>query len=690
MIRLKTIFALFAVPLGAAAQQDFQLPTPGDTETLMAVWEAEDRRGTGTGMRVILDALQHEDDRMRAIALRSLGRLERPNLVSAIAPMLDDNVADVRIAAADAIAQSVLNQNTELATRELANRLESETDKRVRASLVASLGRLPYESSDRIAFVESVMQRNSVWDDPRLTLNIARGWDSFARRVGRRHQFSARAIGIMDSLATFVATSPGRARRINDLAGIGADIREMGVAALTATGSMDTTRVARTLSDASWEVRRAGVMALRTFDAVPEGALAAGLRDDHFSVRIEALGVYGRGDPSTLPCGPLVGATADDVAAVALVAIDLLATGCSEREPAVSRLSAIAAQPIEGDRWHAPAHALLSLATLSPDWARSNVRTFAAHSLWWVRLYAARAADKLDAVGLLEQLAYDDHDNVRQAALSALTRIVGHAADELLILNLKRSDYQLVLTAARGLEGTSSAEALPALFEALFRITSEGRQTSRDPRKAIVDRINELGNAGVAGALRPYLRDFDPVIALTVSDILERWTGERLDAYPAPMNRAFPEFNDIRRLDGIRVRVQMSRGGEFTFRLFGRDAPTNVARFLYLATERHFDLLTFHRVVPNFVIQGGSPGANEYVADGPYTNDEITDRAHARGTVGLSTRGRDTADSQIFVNLVDNRRLDYNYTIIGEVISGMDVIDGILEGDIIQRVDVGR
>ena len=73
---------------------------------------------------------------------------------------------------------------------------------------------------------------------------------------------------------------------------------------------------------------------------------------------------------------------------------------------------------------------------------------------------------------------------------------------------------------------------------------------------------------------------------------------------------------------------------------------------------------------PNFVIQGGSPHANEYAGDGPYTRDEISHQAHWRGTVGLSTRGRDTGDAQIFINLTDNVRLDFNYTIYGEVVEG--------------------
>jgi cyclophilin family peptidyl-prolyl cis-trans isomerase len=62
--------------------------------------------------------------------------------------------------------------------------------------------------------------------------------------------------------------------------------------------------------------------------------------------------------------------------------------------------------------------------------------------------------------------------------------------------------------------------------------------------------------------------------------------------------------------------------------------------------------------------------------------------SHLRGTVGISTRGRDTADNQIFVNLVDNVRLDHNYTIIGDVVEGMEVVDGILEGAVVERVTI--
>ena len=136
----------------------------------------------------------------------------------------------------------------------------------------------------------------------------------------------------------------------------------------------------------------------------------------------------------------------------------------------------------------------------------------------------------------------------------------------------------------------------------------------------------------------------------------------------------------------MRAVFVMASGSRFTIRLYPFDAPTNVARFVRMARSGWFNGLTFHRVVPNFVVQGGSPGANEYVGDGPFTRDELGLRSNLRGTVGLSTRGRDTGDGQVYLNLVDNIRLDHDYTVWGEVIDGMEVVDALLEGAVIERI----
>lgn len=68
--------------------------------------------------------------------------------------------------------------------------------------------------------------------------------------------------------------------------------------------------------------------------------------------------------------------------------------------------------------------------------------------------------------------------------------------------------------------------------------------------------------------------------------------------------------------------------------------------------------------------------------------DELGLASNVRGSVGVSTRGRDTGDAQWYINLVDNARYDHNYTVFANVISGMEVVDGILEGDAIEEVRI--
>ena len=132
----------------------------------------------------------------------------------------------------------------------------------------------------------------------------------------------------------------------------------------------------------------------------------------------------------------------------------------------------------------------------------------------------------------------------------------------------------------------------------------------------------------------------------------------------------------------------MQKGGTLSRQPLPLIARTNSYRCVRLAREGYFDGLTFHRWAPNFVLQGGSPGANEYSGDGLYSRDEVGVFPHWRGTVGLSTRGHDTGDAQIFINLVDNVRLDHDYTVFGIVVSSMDLVDAILEGDVIERAEV--
>jgi len=312
---------------------------------------------------------------------------------------------------------------------------------------------------------------------------------------------------------------------------------------------------------------------------------------------------------------------------------------------------------------------------------------------WQARVYAAAAAAEFGDVAALGMLAVDSNDNVREAALRGLSKTARHEADGVYIKALAAADFQLVMSAARALAGSPDrAAAVPALLETLARLTALDSDSSRDPRIALLERLLELGTPEQAGALEPYLTDTDPRVAAEAARMVSTWTGRSVAAAPRP--RATPaevlSEVDLDRLARTTVRVTMAGGGLFEVRLLADLAPLSCARFAALVAQGYYDNLTFHRVIPNFLVQGGSPGANEFVGHSRYMRDEVGRLSQVRGTLGTSTRGRDTGDAQIYINLVDSPRLDHDYTIFGDVTRGMDVVDAILEGAVIQKMELVR
>ena len=150
-------------------------------------------------------------------------------------------------------------------------------------------------------------------------------------------------------------------------------------------------------------------------------------------------------------------------------------------------------------------------------------------------MYAARAAAALAAAARLERLAADVNDNVRHAALEGLRTLRRHAADAIYIDALGRGDYQLVMLAAQALEGSPDpAKAAPALLSAFQRLTAERRDTSRDPRVALLVRLRELGSPAQAPALRACLSDRDPVVAGECANTLQAMTAKRSARHRRP------------------------------------------------------------------------------------------------------------------------------------------------------------
>jgi cyclophilin family peptidyl-prolyl cis-trans isomerase/HEAT repeat protein len=130
--------------------------------------------------------------------------------------------------------------------------------------------------------------------------------------------------------------------------------------------------------------------------------------------------------------------------------------------------------------------------------------------------------------------------------------------------------------------------------------------------------------------------------------------------------------------------------GSFVIEFLPEDAPLTVDNFVQLARKGYFNGITFHRVVPNFVIQGGDPRGDGNGGPGYSIRCEINEVPYERAAVGMALSGKDTGGSQWFVTHSPQPHLDGGYTVFGRVIRGMEVVDKIARGDTIQRVVVSE
>ena len=126
--------------------------------------------------------------------------------------------------------------------------------------------------------------------------------------------------------------------------------------------------------------------------------------------------------------------------------------------------------------------------------------------------------------------------------------------------------------------------------------------------------------------------------------------------------------------------------GEFDVKLFTQDAPLTALNMYTLARKNFFKGLTFHRVVPDFVAQGGDPRGDGEGGPGYTVRCEVNHRVYARGVVGMALSGKDTGGSQVFVTAAPQPHLDGKYTAFGEVVKGQEVVDALLEGDKIVEI----
>ena len=151
------------------------------------------------------------------------------------------------------------------------------------------------------------------------------------------------------------------------------------------------------------------------------------------------------------------------------------------------------------------------------------------------------------------------------------------------------------------------------------------------------------------------------------------------------INESLPLANGNQSQDTVLLQTEK---GPIKIKLYTKEAPVTTSNFKELASKGFYNGTVFHRVVPNFVIQGGDPQGTGRGGPGYQFADDPVTKPYKRGTVAMANAGVDTNGSQFFIVITDNPPLEPKYSIFGQVLQGQDVAEKIQVGDLIQSVTI--
>ena len=424
-------------------------------------------------------------------------------------------------------------------------------------------------------------------------------------------------------------------------------------------------RIRPLLGDGDAHVRVNALRALATFHDSTLAALALPLAaDPDLNVAVQA--------ETTL--GVLGGARA----------VAALQPGLASATFALRRQAAIALAQADSTAGVATATALL---TGGPDW---RWRSVAAEALG-----AARDRGRLEA-----QLA-DPDGRVAVQVLQALQRLVPDGDSSLSPRArslLQHADAGVRSVAADLLARHPVPDDVDRLTDAYLRAAADSFDDARLSAVAALAAIAGTGpDARTAVATRfvarvPRADDYlvRRLAAEKLPDAAARWgpvapiaTGRTLADYRAVARRYLLPARRGR--PGPRVTIETDRG-PVVVELLPAEAPLTVAAFLSLVDRRYFDGSTWHRVVPNFVVQDGDPRGDGWGGPGFALRDEVNPVRYETGTVGMALSGPDTGGSQFFITHSPQPHLDGTYTVFGRVVSGLGVLDAIGQGERLRSI----
>jgi peptidylprolyl isomerase len=600
-------------------------------------------------------------------ALLAAGRIGDTGLTGDAVRELSSRTAKVREAAAFALG--LLGGDEALAA--VRGAFDVEATPSVKAALALALG--------RIGIAEDVARLTAAFSTAdALTVNAA----------------AAEGLGaLLRRDANPIVVAPEAIARLIDLAGSTEGDRAtqaaFALASIKGAGTLfpETATLGAFRSAAPPSTRAYLARILRRI-ATPaaESALALALAaDESIIARAEFARQIG-----LLPIGPGVIAALDKALGdpAAQVVVAALQSAAGKGVDAATLAPAIAALVDGASSSWIRAEALPALVAVDPASARPRVEAAVSSNArrFKVAGVAGLAALGTDAdLAKLDTLLGDADPRVVSPVIDAIaafdTARIAASTTAKIRAALSTHDLAVVASAASAAAAHQWVDFAPDLA-AVYDASPGGAWI--EGRLAILGALGALGDTAVLPTVTRALDDPERVVVAAAADAYLALTGTDVSARIPLASRVTgdtPSAGTIARALRAKVLLVTSRG-PITLRML-EGAPLSAENFVGLAQRGFYDGLDFHRVVPDFVAQGGDPRGDGYGGSDTLVREEIG-AAHRRGTVGMATAGKDTGSAQIFINHGFNVHLDGNYTAFAEVTAGMDVADRLEIGDVIR------
>jgi cyclophilin family peptidyl-prolyl cis-trans isomerase/HEAT repeat protein len=337
--------------------------------------------------------------------------------------------------------------------------------------------------------------------------------------------------------------------------------------------------------------------------------------------------------------------------------------------------------------------AMRTLARVDPDTFTATLSGLDADADWTVRVAQAGALGGLpDGQGFarLSLMVEDTDVRVVPAVVSALVSSRAAEAAALIRGKLRAPDVMIRSAAAQALAQLKAADAVSDLRAAYAAAAADTAYTAR---ASILTALVQLDAAGTRPLLDEALKDKDWAVRVRAADLLrEQKVTEGVAAAMRPATAGAdvesagwktlvaPPFSPHAFIETDKGTIEIE--------LAVLDAPITSGSFMNLARKGFFTGIAFHRIVPDFVVQGGDPRGDGEGGPGFTLRDELNQRPYLRGTVGMALDWRDTGGSQFFITHSPAPHLDARYTVFGTVVAGMEVVDRLLPWDVIRRVRI--